>query len=363
MAQAQRYQRQITLPEIGEIGQQKLNEAKVLVAGCGGLGSVAAVYLAASGIGHLHLVDFDVISLSNLHRQVFYKTSAIGKAKAEVLAAHINAVNPDIKVTFSKVALTKANVFSLIANFDIILDCTDSLPIKYLMNDACVLADKILVYGSLYKFDGYVATFNAPDGTENRTANLRDAFPQMPKKYIPNCAEAGTLNAIVGLIGLMQANEVLKLVCEIGVPIQNQLLIYNSLFNSQFKMKLEPSFDKEHIKLLFEKEPYADVSCNLQDETLLILASALKLQLLNSRAQLYLISVIENLNTPLPFEVDARIPLSKFKPSDLKIDPLKSYILICQRGITSYTATLRFKEVYKKVVALSLKGGIENYSN
>jgi len=185
------YQRQTTLPEIGETGQQALGQAKVLVAGCGGLGSVAAVYLAASGIGKIHLIDFDLVSASNLHRQVFYKTAAIGKAKAEVLAAHIKAINPFVKVTFSKEAVAKNNVKKLIADYDIVLDCTDNLPIKYLLNDACILMDKILVYGSLYKFDGYVATFNALDKDGNRTTNLRDAFPEMPTEYIPNCSEAG----------------------------------------------------------------------------------------------------------------------------------------------------------------------------
>jgi len=195
----QYYKRQTTLPEIGTTGQQALNKAKVLVVGCGGLGSVAAVYLAASGIGKINLVDFDVISASNLHRQVFYKIADIGKTKAEVLAKHIKAINPFVKVSFTKEAIVKNNVKKIISEFDIVLGCTDNLPIKYLLNDACVLKEKILVYGSLYKFDGYVATFNALDDKGNRTANLRDVFPEMPKKYIPNCAEAGTLNSIVGI--------------------------------------------------------------------------------------------------------------------------------------------------------------------
>lgn len=362
----QLYQRQITLPEFGEIGQQRLQDAKVLVVGCGGLGSVAVVYLAASGIGKLHLVDFDQVSVSNLHRQVFYKVGDIGKAKAEVLSNYIKTITPFSSISFSAIALNKSNVFDLFKDYDIILDCTDSLSVKYLINDACILLDKILVYASLYKFDGYVAAFNVLEADGNRTANLRDAFPEMPKKYIQNCAEAGTLNPIVGLIGLMQANEVIKLVTKIGTPIQNQLLIYNSLENSQFKMTLKP-FDACHserqrrISNLFKTETYTNLACKLQDEALLISAKVLKTQILKARKRLFIISVIENQNISLPFAVDAQIQLSKFNLKDLNIDPSKSYIFVCQYGMSSYEATLRFKATYKKVKVLSLEGGIGKF--
>jgi len=364
----QYYQRQTTLPEIGTAGQQTLNQAKILVVGCGGLGSVAAVYLAASGIGKIHLVDFDMISVSNLHRQVFYKIADIGKAKAEVLAKHIKAINPFIEVTFSLEAVAKNNVRALISDFDIVLDCTDNLPIKYLLNDVCVLTDKTLVYGSLYKFDGYVATFNALDDKGNRTANLRDAFPEMPTEYIANCSEAGTLNSIVGIIGLMQANEVLKLVTKVGRPLTNQLLIYNSLRNSQFIMKLNPLPDchsdkakRRGISNIFKTETYTDLGCALQDENLLISANNLKTQLKGNREKLFLISVIENPNTPLPFKVDAKIPLLKFKPKAPKIPFGKTCVVVCQRGITSYTAVKQLKKIYLKLRVLSLKEGIEKY--
>jgi sulfur-carrier protein adenylyltransferase/sulfurtransferase len=360
------YQRQTTLPKIGTAGQERLSQAKVLVAGCGGLGAVAAVYLAGSGIGTIHLVDFDTVSVSNLHRQVFYKTADIGKAKAQVLAEHIKAINPFVKVSFSKKAIAKKNVKELLAPYDIVLDCTDNLPIKYLLNDACVLTDKILVYGSLYKFDGYVATFNALDDKDNRTANLRDAFPEMPKEYIPNCAEAGTLNSIVGIIGLMQANEVLKLVTQTGTPLTNQLLIYNSLNNSQFIMKLKPldachSERQRRISTLFKTETYTDLGCALQDDKLLITADSLKTQLKNNKEKLFLISVIENPNTPLPFAVDAQMPLTQFDPKALEVNTGKTYIMVCQRGITSYTATKQLKEAYPKLKVLSLKEGIAGY--
>jgi len=360
------YQRQTTLPEIGTTGQERLAKAKVLVVGCGGLGAVAAVYLAGSDIGTLHLIDYDVVAVSNLHRQVFYKTADIGKAKADVLAAHIKAINPFVNISFSTKALSKAHVKNVFAGYDIVLDCTDSLPIKYLINDTCVLTDKVLVYGSLYKFDGYVATFNALDTDGNRSANLRDAFPEMPQKYVPNCAEAGTLNSIVGIIGLLQANEVLKLVTQTGKPLTNQLLIYNSLNNTQFVMKLKPldschSERQRRISTLFSNETYTDLGCALQDDKLLITAETLKTQLKNNKEKLYLISVIENPNTPLPFAVDAKMPLTQFDPKTLKINADKTYVMVCQHGITSYTATKQFKKAYPKLTVLSLKEGVAGY--
>lgn len=188
MDKNQLFKRQITLSEIGEIGQQKLQNAKVLVVGCGGLGSPVAVYLASSGVGKIHLVDFDTVDSTNLHRQVFYSLEDVGKSKAAVLSAFIKKRAPFTEVSFTNYPITKENVFELIENVAIVVDGTDSLPTKYLLNDACVLKNKPLVYGSLYKFDGYVATFNVLQKDGNYSSNLRDAFPEMATD-IPNCEE------------------------------------------------------------------------------------------------------------------------------------------------------------------------------
>ena len=357
----QLYLRQTTLPEIGEVGQHKLNQAKVLVVGCGGLGSVAAVYLAGSGIGYLHLIDFDVVSETNLHRQVFYTIQDIGKSKSEVLKNHINNINPLIQVSISQIALNKENVFEAFANYDIILDCTDNLKIKYLINDACVLLDKMLVYGSLYKFDGYVASFNLPESNGKRSANLRDAFPEIPTNYIPNCSESGTLNSIVGIIGLMQTNEVLKIVTGIGKPVKNALLIYNSLENSQFKMKLEGRNNQLKIKEFFENENYLADTCDWQEEALLIDINEFKAIIDAYRNNWIIISVAENFNILYPFKVDLQLPLSSFDPNEIKFQADKKYLFICQRGITSYTATEVFKEFYPEANAFNLKNGLEKY--
>ena len=368
------YKRQTTLAEIGDDGQQKLLQTKVVVVGCGGLGSVAAVYLAASGIGTIHLIDFDVVDISNLHRQVFYKTADIGKPKSKILANHIKEISPFVKVTFSTNAISKDTVFKAIDTADFVMDCTDSLPIKYLLNDACVLKDKSLIYGSLYKFDGYVSSFNIKISKTAYGCNLRDAFPEISKEAIPNCSEAGTLNTIVGIIGLMQANEVLKLVTNTGKPLVNQLLIYNSLENTQYKMTLKPdgtchSERKRRFSEIFKTETYYDSSCEIQDESLLITNEELKDEL-SLRAQsrsFEIVSVIENLNTSLPFEVDIKIPFSQFDAltsyveRSLSTDKNKDFVIVCNRGILSYTATQQLKQHYPDLNVLSLKGGITNY--
>ncbi|WP_299015680.1 HesA/MoeB/ThiF family protein [uncultured Polaribacter sp.] len=352
----QLFKRQITLKEIGEIGQQKLQNASVLVVGCGGLGSPIAVYLAASGIGKIHLIDFDTVDETNLHRQVFYSLDDIDKPKAAVLSEFIKKRAPFTEVTFTNKPVTKENVFELIENIDIVVDGTDSLPTKYLINDACVIKSKPLVYGSLYKFDGYVATFNVLQKDGTYSANLRDAFPEMVID-IPNCEEAGTLNAIVGLIATQQVNEVLKLVTGVGKPLINQLLIYNALQNTQFKMKLKPKVFKDKIAKLFKVQTYVDAACAGQNPDWQISPEKLKESLGDDTLEI--IAVLENLK--LPFKVDKTIHINTFDADKLEVDFNKTYVMICQRGFNSYRATSKLKAKYPDLKVLNLTGGISSY--
>jgi adenylyltransferase/sulfurtransferase len=357
----QLFKRQITLSEIGKVGQQKLQNASVLVVGCGGLGSPIAVYLAASGIGQLHLVDFDIIAISNLHRQVFYALDDVGKPKAEVLSAFIKKRAPFTALSFTNTPVTKENVLGLVSKFDIVVDATDSLPVKYLLNDACVIKNKPLVYGSLYKFDGYVATFNVLQKDKTFSSNLRDAFPELSsdfeKQDIPNCEEAGTLNSIVGMIATQQVNEVLKLLTGIGKPLINELLIYNSLQNSQLKMKLKPTVLKEKIAKLFNIKTYLDAACATQKDDLQISAAALKEKI--TAANIELIAVLPNLK--LPFKVHQTIPIKDFDVDKIVVDYNKTYVMVCQRGFNSYKATKMLKNKYPDLEVLNLTGGISSY--
>lgn len=358
----QLYKRQTILSEFGDIGQKRLQEAKIVIVGCGGLGSVAAVYLAASGVGNIHLIDFDIVDVSNLHRQVFYKIIDIGKSKSEVLANYINSITPFVNITFSDKALTKMNISDQLHKYELVVDCTDSLPVKYLINDFSVISNKVMVYGSLYKYDGYIASFNVDNGLK-RTANLRDAFPTMPKDAIPNCSEVGTLNPIVGMIGLMQANEVIKIVSKTGNPLTNQILIINSNDNSQFKMQLKNAISKKKIQDIFDSENYQDLNCELQDEKLLISANKLK-EILAQKKELiktHIISVIENVDTELPFEAKIKIPLSKLEIDKLIFNKNIEYVIVCQQGISSYIAVKRIKKKYPHINIFSLKNGISRY--
>ena len=352
----QLFKRQITLPEIGEVGQQKLQNAAVLVVGCGGLGSPVAVFLATSGVGKIHLVDFDTVDVTNLHRQVFYSLEDVGSSKAATLASFIKKRAPFTKVTYTDKPITKENVFELIENVDIVIDGTDSLPTKYVLNDACVIKKKPLVYGSLYKFDGYVATFNVLQKNGSYSANLRDAFPKIATD-IPNCEEAGTLNSIVGIIATQQVNEVLKLITGIGTPLINQLLIYNSLQNTQYKMKLKAVTFRDKILKLFKVQTYVDAACAQQNSNWQI--SPLELRKRIGDSNLEIIAVLNNLK--LPFKVQQTIHISKFDAAKIKVDTQKTYIMVCQRGFNSYKATVKLKEKYPNLKVFNLTGGISSY--
>lgn len=351
------FQRQTTLSEIGKEGQNLLQKAKVLLIGCGGLGSPIAIYLATSGIGKLHLVDFDTVSVSNLHRQVFFKVKDVQQPKVEVLANEIKKRAPFTTVTFTNEAINKKSILDLISNFDIVVEGTDSLPIKYLINDACVLKKKPLVYGSLYKFDGYVATFNVKDKSGNYSCNLRDAFPEIATD-IPNCEEAGTLNPIVGLIALLQVNEVVKLITKTGNLLTNQLLIYNTLQNSQFKMKLKKN-ETISINKIFKNSDYLETYCEIQDKNLLI--SILEFKKIISANNIEIISVLNHVDSPVPFKVHQKLPYKSFDIEQFTPNYDKKYIVICKKGITSYDVTLKLKEKYPSLEVFSLIDGIDKY--
>lgn len=351
------YCRQTVLPEIGERGQEALLSSRVAIVGCGGLGGLVAVQLAASGVGSLHLVDYDLVSVSNLHRQIFYRPADVGSFKAEKLSGYLKEMSPFVEVTASTRALTKNTIDSELGAFDLVIDCTDSLSTKFLLNDYCVISDKILVYGSLYKHDGYVSSFNLP-GEKGRSANLRDAFAGLPQKSIPNCSEVGTLNAIVGLIATLQTNEAIKILTGTGSPLANRLLIYNSMHNSQFTMSLTQKVTRDDIMNIFKEETYYEARCAEQDETLLIHPGQLKKRL----SEVEVLSVIEDRDLPMPFKADQWVPYSGFSPEKVNMPEGRDLVVVCRKGITSYEATRLIKSLYSDRKIYSLSGGVEGYS-
>jgi len=228
--QIERYSRHIILPEVGGSGQQKMLEARVLLLGAGGLGSPAAYYLAAAGIGNLGIVDFDQVDLSNLQRQIIHSTERIGMLKTESAKKTIQALNPDVNVTLYNEKMDSKNIMSLIKDYDYVVDGSDNFPTRYLVNDACVMKNKTLIHGSIYRFEGQVTVFKPGDGP-----CYRCLYPEPPPPgMVPNCQEGGVLGVLAGVIGNLQVVEVLKLILGIGKPLVGKLLIYDAL-NTEFR--------------------------------------------------------------------------------------------------------------------------------
>ena len=228
--QIERYSRHIILPEVGGSGQQKMLEARVLLLGAGGLGSPAAYYLAAAGIGNLGIVDFDRVDLSNLQRQIIHSTERIGMLKTESAKKTIEALNPDVNISLYNERLDSSNIMNLIEGYDYIVDGSDNFPTRYLVNDACIMRNKTLIHGSIYRFEGQVTVFKPGDGP-----CYRCLYPEPPPPgMVPNCQEGGVLGVLAGVIGNLQVVEVLKLVLGIGKPLVGKLLIYDAL-NTEFR--------------------------------------------------------------------------------------------------------------------------------
>jgi sulfur-carrier protein adenylyltransferase/sulfurtransferase len=232
--QKERYRRHLILPEVGEEGQARLLKSRVLLLGAGGLGSPAALYLAAAGVGTLGVVDADVVDLSNLQRQVLHTLERRGQPKVQSARAAIEALNPDVKVVPFQERLTTANVERILADFDVVLDGGDNFPTRYLLNDACVLMGKPNVHGSVFRFEGQVTTFVPGLGPCYRC--LYPAPP--PPELAPSCAEAGVLGVLPGLIGMLQATEALKLLLGVGEPLVGRLVTFDALGTRFQELKL-----------------------------------------------------------------------------------------------------------------------------
>ncbi|MEW6100813.1 MAG: molybdopterin-synthase adenylyltransferase MoeB [Candidatus Omnitrophota bacterium] len=228
--QKERYSRQIVLPGIGSQGQEKLLQAKVLVIGTGGLGSPCALYLAAAGVGKLGIADSEAVELSNLQRQILHSTQNIGKPKVESARERINSLNPDTQVVAHQLRLTSKNILDIIKLYDIIVDASDNFPTRYLVNDACVLSKKPFCHGSVYRYDGQAITI-----LPGESACYRCLYPEPPEEgLLPDSREAGILGAVAAVIGVIQANEVLKYILQTGELLTGRLLVFDAL-NSSFR--------------------------------------------------------------------------------------------------------------------------------
>ncbi|MBD0279535.1 MAG: HesA/MoeB/ThiF family protein [Flavisolibacter sp.] len=355
----ERYQRQVILQEFGEAGQQKLLQAKVLVIGAGGLGCPVLQYLAAAGVGVVGIADDDIVSLTNLHRQVLYSMSDIGKSKVERAAAILRQLNPDIEIIPYHLRLTNKNALDIIAAYDIVVDATDNFPTRYLLNDACVLLSKPLIYGAVSKFEGQVAVFNGVGSSGEKSVNYRDLFPVPPQEdEVPNCAEAGVLGVLPGIIGSLQAGEVIKLITGIGQPLINCLQTFNLLTNEWYTSELTKSAETAAFlpkdRAAFLNMDY-EWSCAVEDFSEI---NAADFNRLLDKNGVTVIDVRERGEQPLINEFEhLQLPLAQLNEglSLLKGDII---IAVCQSGKRSKQAARLLCNTFPSKKIYSLQGGI-----
>ncbi len=357
-----RYARHIAIPEFNVEGQQKLKAAKVLVIGSGGLGSPLLLYLAAAGVGHLGIVDFDVVDESNLQRQVLFTVEDIGKSKAETAKNRLLKLNPHIEITVFNTAFTKDNALEIIKDFDVVADGTDNFPTRYLVNDACVLANKVNVYASIFRFEGQVSVFNYLSGDGTKGPNYRDLFPEPPPPgLVPNCAEGGVLGVLPGIIGSLQASEVIKVVTGVGEPLSGKLFLFDAASFTTRTLKIEKN-PKTKITELINYEQFCGIEPKEEKTVKEITVQELK-ALVDTNADYQLIDVRE------PYEYDIAnlngelIPLSKVVQAAGQISRDKKVIIHCRSGVRSANAIRELELLHNFENLYNLKGGILAFSN
>ncbi len=369
-----RYSRHLILPEVGLAGQRKLKNARVLIVGAGGLGAPVGLYLAAAGVGHLGLVDFDVVDESNLHRQVIHGTRDVGRAKVSSAADRLYDVNPKVHVEAYETRLTSQNALELLAEYDVIVDGTDNFPTRYLVNDACVLLGKPNVYGSIFRFEGQASVFWARAG-----ACYRCLYQEPPPPgLVPSCAEGGVLGVLPGIIGSIQANETIKLILGGGDTLINRLLLFDAwkLRFREMKLRRDPAcpicgeHPTIHELIDYEafcglRQPVSDAGESGADNAAPdeITATELK-QWIDEQRDIQLIDVREAHEyaiANLPYE--KLIPLGQIVTRMSDIDPTREAVVFCKGGNRSAKAIMELRSAGFAGRLINLQGGILAWSD
>ncbi|MCR9288708.1 MAG: molybdopterin-synthase adenylyltransferase MoeB [Bacteroidetes bacterium] len=356
-----RYARHIAIPEFNVEGQKKLKAAKVLVIGSGGLGSPVLLYLAAAGVGHLGIVDFDVVDDSNLQRQVLFTVDDVGKSKAETAKKRLHALNPHIKITVHNTRLTKENALDLINQYDIVADGTDNFPTRYLVNDACVLSGKTNVYASIFRFEGQVSVFNYLNEDGTRGPNYRDMFPEPPPPgLVPNCAEGGVLGVLPGIIGSLQACEVIKVITGIGEPLAGRIFLFDAASFTTRTLKVNKN-PKTKITELINYEQFCGIlPTNVSEVKEITVKELYHLQVQSTDFQLI------DVREPYEYEIanleGELIPLGAIAESAERISRDKKVIIHCRSGKRSADAIRELESLHGFDNLYNLKGGILAWS-
>ncbi|MGS2764956.1 molybdopterin-synthase adenylyltransferase MoeB [Sinomicrobium sp. M5D2P9] len=358
-AEKEQYHRQLILKEIGKEGQARLKESRVLVIGAGGLGSAILPYLTAAGVGHIGIIDHDTVDLSNLHRQVLFTVSDVGLNKAVTASEKLSGLNPHIGITPYPTALTKENALELFSSYDIIVDGSDNFPTRYLVNDAAVICNKPVVFGSIFKFEGQVSVFNYQDGP-----TYRCLFPDPPPPgTAPNCSEIGVLGVLPGIVGTIQANEVIKIICGIGEVLSGKLFTIDCLTMQtrvlQFRKNVfeipEGLYDMEYACInengIVPEITIRDITKSIP-ENLVIIDVRTKEE-----------REISKIGTLFPEYTDLHIPLNELTGRFPNIPKNKHIVFYCQSGVRSLQAAQWYSREHPSEQVSSLQGGLNSVPN
>jgi len=348
-----RYSRHVILPEIGTKGQEELKQARVLVIGAGGLGCPVLQYLTAAGVGTIGIIDFDVVDETNLQRQILFDVKDIGKSKVEIAKQKLSEQNPYINFNVYNTKLTKDNALNIFKDYDIIVDGSDNFPTRYLVNDACVIVGKPLVFGSIFKFEGQVSVFNYNGGP-----TYRCLFPQPPgPQDAPNCSEIGVLGVLPGIIGCLQANETIKIITGIGEPLSGKLLVFDALTLNTNVLEFSPVKENFNVTELIDYETF----CESGDEIKEITVSELKKKF-DDRENLQIIDVREEFEYEICNLGGELLPLNSISNKIDTISKDKPVIVHCHHGGRSAQAINILKEKFEFDNLLNLKGGIHAWA-
>lgn len=361
-----RYNRHIIIPEFGLEGQKKLKAAKVLVIGSGGLGSPVLLYLAAAGVGTIGIVDFDVVDDSNLQRQVLFGVNEVGKPKVEAARQRLESLNPHIKINIYNTQLTSKNALEIIKDYDVVADGTDNFPTRYLVNDACVLLDKPNVYASIFQFEGQVSVFNYKNASGELGPNYRDLYPTPPPPgLVPSCAEGGVLGVLPGIIGSLQASEVIKVITGVGETLSGRFFIFDALgFETRtFNIKRSPSNplngDNPTIKELIDYEQFCGVKAVEKPIKEITAKELYDWQVHGENFQ------VIDVREPHEYEIvninGELIPLATVAANADRIDRDRKVVVHCKMGGRSAKAIRELEEKFGFENLYNLKGGILGY--